>query len=151
MPKKSTLIISAANFKTHISKYLKDIDEEQEPVFLTVNGQGSHVIMHVATYDELRSYKQYCWEHAIVNPRRGIVDNQKKPLAPAFYDVLAESYKDEWDSYTPQQLEELRKSIEEEREWHKHWAECIGAKIRAYDSIAPEGKQLGGNVVKHDK
>lgn len=65
MLKKGTTIVSAANFKTHISKYLKEIDKDQEPVFLTVNGEGNHVVMHIDVYDELRRYKQYCLEHGI--------------------------------------------------------------------------------------
>ena len=63
MLKKGTTIISAANFKTHMSKYLKDINKDQEPVFITVNGEGSHVVMHIDVYDELRQYKQYCLEN----------------------------------------------------------------------------------------
>jgi len=65
MLKKGTVIISSANFRNNISKYLKDIDKDQEPVFITVNGEGSHVIMHIDVYDELRKYRQYCLEHGI--------------------------------------------------------------------------------------
>jgi len=65
MLKKGTVIISSANFRTYLSQYLKDIDKDQEPVFITVNGEGSHVIMHIDVYDELRRYKQYCLEHGI--------------------------------------------------------------------------------------
>lgn len=65
MLKQGTAIISSAEFRNNISKYLKDIDKDQEPVFITVNGNGSHVIMHIDVYDELRKYRKYCLEHGI--------------------------------------------------------------------------------------
>lgn len=65
MLKNGTTIISSTNFRNNIKIYLEQIDKDQEPVFLTVNGEGSHVIMHIDVYDELRRYRQYCLEHGI--------------------------------------------------------------------------------------
>lgn len=60
MLKNGTVIIPSTEFKRNIANYLKDIDSEQEPVFITVNGEGSHTIMHIDVYNELNRYKRYC-------------------------------------------------------------------------------------------
>ena len=42
---KNMRIVSSANFKRELSRYLRETTAEDSPIFVTINGSGSHVLM----------------------------------------------------------------------------------------------------------
>ena len=62
---KNTRIVSSANFKRELSRYLRETTAEDSPIFVTINGSGSHVLMHIDQYNHLLECENYIEEHGI--------------------------------------------------------------------------------------
>ena len=58
-------IVSSANFKRELSRYLRETTSEDSPIFVTINGSGSHVLMHIDQYNHLLECENYIQEHGI--------------------------------------------------------------------------------------
>lgn len=65
MAKSGIKIIKASDLRKFQTQFLEEINAEHEPVFITVNGDGTHVIMHIDVYNELKQYKDYVLEQRI--------------------------------------------------------------------------------------
>lgn len=141
MLKGGTNIISSTNFRNNIKNYLEEIDPEQGPVFLTVNGEGTHVIMHVDTYDELMRHKER-ESKSLMNPERALIEGSEVPFQPEIYVALEYSYRAEWGTLTEEQLMAIRKSLVAEKGHGRHEKDCFQAKVRAYNALVSPKKQL---------
>lgn len=133
--RKGITITSAANFKTNISRYLKELDQEQV-MFLTVNGEGNHVVLHVNQYEELCRYKERCLKGQSDNKWVDIIQSQRKPLETEQYDVLKATFKSIWGFYSDTELDEVEREIAADKEWLLHQSEVISAKERAFSELS---------------
>ena len=62
---KNMRIVSSANFKRELSRYLRETTAEDSPIFVTINGSGSHVLMHIDQHNHLLECENYIEEHGI--------------------------------------------------------------------------------------
>ena len=62
---KNMRIVSSANFKRELSRYLRETTAEDSPIFVTINGSGSHVLMHIDQYNHLLECENYIEGHGI--------------------------------------------------------------------------------------
>lgn len=62
---KGIRIVSSANFKRDLSRYLRETTTDSAPIFVTVNGNGSHVLLHIDDYNHLLQCKEYIEKNGI--------------------------------------------------------------------------------------
>jgi PHD/YefM family antitoxin component YafN of YafNO toxin-antitoxin module len=79
---KNMRIVSSANFKRELSRYLRETTAEDSPIFVTINGSGSHVLMHIDQYNHLLECENYIEEHGIKLHEEEKVKEEKKQEKP---------------------------------------------------------------------
>ena len=94
---KNMRIVSSANFKRELSRYLRETTAEDSPIFVTINGSGSHVLMHIDQYNHLLECENYIEEHGIKLP-----EEEKKQEEPVQH---------------PRQMREERFMNEDDPDW----------------------------------
>lgn len=63
--KKGIRIVSSANFKRDLSRYLRETTADSAPIFVTINGNGSHVLLHIDDYNHLIQCEEYIENNGI--------------------------------------------------------------------------------------
>lgn len=155
---KKIKMISAANFKNYMSKNLKEITPDTEPIYITVNGEGHHVIMHEEVYEELLKYKQdFLVSNGQQVPYFKALEERKTPLRLDEYEALEATHRSLWSLYTAAELEDIKKQLERDGAELEHQNECFAAKFRAYNSLVSKekevrfGKEITINLVQGNK